>query len=260
MSRPQRPNETRSLDRALLLARLLASNIRLGWRISDLARAAALELSTTHRLLRGLIDARMAFRIPGTHRYTLGPLAFELGLATRVHHDLERPMGSALEAVARRLGGTVYVMAWSGADTVCVARQDGMAAPPGLMLELGGRRPLMQTAGGLAILLELPEDERTRLLAINRKTLDTRDRALMAGIERMIKRSERAGHAVNLGDVVSGINATAVAVAQAPARLLGSVVFAQAGPPWANPQIEEIRDALQALAPALLETWRGLRY
>jgi len=244
----------------MLIARLLASNVRLGWRISDLAGAAALELSTTHRLLRGLIEARMAFRIPGTQRYTLGPLAYELGLATRAHHDLERPMGPALEGVARRLGGTVYVMAWSGPDSVCVARQDGLAAPPGLILDLGGRRPLLQTAGGLAILLELPEIERSRLQTINRKALDTRDRSLLAGIERMIERSSTAGHALNLGDVVSGINATAVAVGQAPARLLGSVVFAQAGLPWAAPRIDEIRSALISLVPTLLEAWRGLRY
>lgn len=255
-----RSSETRSLDRALLIARLLATNLRLGWRLSDLAKASGLELATTHRLLRGLLEARMAFRIPGTRRYTLGALAFELGLATRPHHDIGRLAGSALSSVAKRLRGTLYVMSWSGSESVCLVRQEGLPAPPGLMLEVGGRRPLIQTAGGLAILFALPAAEQVRMLDDNRRSLESRDRALLTGIERMMARSSAAGYALNLGDVVPGINATAVPVTGDTSRVLGSIAFAQACPVWDAQRIADIRAALLDLAPQLCNAWIGLRY
>jgi len=257
---PTRSHDTRSLGRALLLARLLATNVQLGWRLSDLARAADLEMSTTHRLLRGLIHARLAFRISNTRRYTLGPLAFELGLATRVHHDLGRPAGALLAAAAQDLQGTVYVMAHSGLESVCLVRSDCGVAQPGLMLQAGGRRPLIQTAGGLAILFELPRVEQDLAIAVNRSVLDRRERALLSGIDRMMARSREVGYPLNLGDVVPGINALALAVRDGGARVLGSLVFAQACPPWSAERISQIRAELARCSTPLQHAWCALRY
>jgi DNA-binding IclR family transcriptional regulator len=255
-----RGSDTRSLDRAFLLARLLSANTRFGWRITDLAEASGLEVSTTHRLLKAMLRSRMAYQIPDSRRYTLGPLAFELGLATAHHHDLRRLSEEMLQRACRELGATLFVMSRSGFESVCLSRQDASAAPSALMLDVGGRRPLIQTAGGLAIFFALPFADQQAIETANRHALQSREHGLLDGIDRMRARSRRVGCALNLGDVVPGINATACAVSGPEGSVLGSVVCAQAAPPWEGGRIKRIRAVLDRVSADLGQAWAQLRY
>jgi len=232
---------------------------RFGWRISDLSEASRLDLSTTHRLLQGMIRTGLAMQIPGRRHYALGPLAFELGLSAGARHDIGRLSGERLRAAARQLGGTVYLMGRSGKESVCLSRADGAQAPKSLLLEPGGRRPLLQTAGGIAILLELPQSEKTQIIAANRALLAGRAPLLLAGIERMLARSLLQGFALNLGDVVTGIQACATAVVHEREGVLGSIAFAEAGRPWNPRRLDSIRQSMGALALLVLADWTELR-
>lgn len=169
------PNVTRSLHRAVGLLRLLASHTRIGWRLSDLAEHARLDPATVHRLLHALVDEGLACRVPGTRHYTLGPLAFTLGLAAAPYFDLGRPTQTRLAALAKDLHGTVFLKLRSGVDSVCLARHDGVGPVPSLMLEVGGRRPLCLTAGGVAMLIHLPRAEQAAIEADNRRSIERLD-------------------------------------------------------------------------------------
>ena len=105
--------------------------------------------ATVHRLLHALVNDGLVCRVPGTRHYSLGPLAFTLGLAAAPYFDPGRPTQARLAALAQALRGTVYLKLRSGVESVCVSRHDGAGPDPSLMLDVGGRRPLCLTAGGV---------------------------------------------------------------------------------------------------------------
>jgi len=154
------------------------------------------------------------------------------------------------------LGGTLFVKLRSDADSVCVARSDGAAPDPSLLLEVGGRRPLCFTAGGVAILLQLP---RVRQQAIERRNapgIRARGRDQWAGVRRMLQRSRQQGFGVNLGDIVPGISAIAVPIAGAPA----SLSLALSGPGPSEARIATLAARLHETAAALAPAFTALRY
>ena len=68
-------NVTRSMRRTIVLLRLPGSRTRPGWRLSDPAQHTALDPVTVHRLLASLCDERLATRVPGSLRCSIGPPA-----------------------------------------------------------------------------------------------------------------------------------------------------------------------------------------
>lgn len=248
--------DTRSLHRAVGLLRLIGTHARVGWRISDLARESGLELGTVHRLLRGLAEDELVARVPGTQRYTLGPLAFLLGIAAAPQFDVDRHARPLLSRTARALGGTLFVKVRSGADSVCIARCDGASPDPSLLLEVGGRRPLCFTAGGVAILMELPRVQQQAIERRNALAIRARGRDQWAGVRRMLQRSRQHGFGVNLGDIVPGISAIAVPIAGAPA----SLSLALPGPGPSASRIATLTARLRETAASLAPAFAALRY
>lgn len=218
------PDVTRSLRRAVVLLRLLSTHMQIGWRLSDLAAQAQLDPATVHRLLAGLCDERLATRVPGTLRYTLGPLAFELGIAAEPYFNLDRTAGQRLAALATELGGTLYLKVRSGVDSVCIARHDGSQPVLALLLEVGGRRPLCLTAGGVAMLIRLPRAQQQDIERLNRDAMARQGDTRWPGVRRLLRRSRQCGFGLNLGDIVPGICTVSVALpsaGQAPVASLG---------------------------------------
>jgi DNA-binding IclR family transcriptional regulator len=250
------PGDTRSLHRAIGLLRLIGTHARVGWRISDLARESGLELGTVHRLLRGLAEDELVARVPGTQRYTLGPLAFLLGLAAAPQFDVDRHARGLLTRAARALGGTLFVKVRDDADSVCIARCDGASPDPSLLLEVGGRRPLCFTAGGVALLLTLPRVEQRAIERRNAPGIRARGRDRWAGVRRMLERSRQHGFGVNLGDIVPGISAIAVPIPGAPA----SLSLALAGPVPSATRIATLAQSLRDTAATLGPVFAALRY
>ncbi len=261
---PAVADPTRSLSRAVTLLQRLCNHGRRGWRLSDLALDAGLDLATTHRLLQGLLAGGLVSRVPGSRRYALGPFAWQLGLAAAPWFTLDDASQRRLQAAARALRGTLFLKQRSGFDSVCVARFDGAAIDHALLLEVGGRRPLCQTAGGVSLLLGLPPDQQRAAEADNLARLARQGRSDQAGIRRMLLRSRGWGFGGNLGDRVSGIQAvswpiTAITAATATpadgdAPVVGRPVMA--GPPLAALSVAIAAtplaaDAIRAIASRL---------
>ena len=252
-----RPDVTRSLHRAVSLLRLLAGHTRIGWRLSDLAKHTELDPATVHRLLTGLCDTGLATRVPGSKHYTLGPLAFELGLAATPYFDLGRLAHARLAALATELHGTIFLKIRSGVESVCLARHDGAGPVPSLLLDVGGRRPLCLTAGGVAMLLPLPPAQQTRIEAANKRTIDQQDAMRWTGVSRMLVRSRDLGFALNLGDIATGISAVSVAIpsdGQAPVASLTLALTGDAVTETTAPYLAtRLRIEASAMAPLLMQ-------
>lgn len=202
---------TQSIERAIQLLRELSARSRLGWRLTDIAERCELDRGTASRILSCLVRERFAVQRAGDRHYLPGPALYELGLALPAMVAFEELCRPSLVRLAKRTRCVAFLYLRSGNDFVCAARA-GEASIKGLSIEIGTRRALCLSSGGVAMLVALAAAERAPVLAENlRRMRRARDRRL-AAVERMIRRSEQRGAGVNLGDVVPGITSLAVAI------------------------------------------------
>jgi DNA-binding IclR family transcriptional regulator len=196
-----------------------------GWRLSDLARRCELDKGTAHRIMAFLVRERFARQRPGDRRYVPGPLLFELSLALPAYGAFRAACAPHLARVAGRVGGFAFLCLRSGNDFVCAANA-GDAAIKALAHEVGLRRPLVVSAGGVAILLALPADEARAVLAENMKRVRKSGEVRAKAVERMLRRSESHGYGVHLSDIVPQVNTYGVPVRDARGAPFASVSVA----------------------------------
>lgn len=202
----------RSLRRAVGLLRALSTRTATGWRLSDLAEDTGLDHTTVHRMLGCLVQERLVTRVADSRRYTLGPLAFELGVAAAPYFSIERLAGSRLAKLAADTRDIVFLNVRSGYESVCVARYEGGKALKAYTVDVGTRRALSLSAGGVAMLVRLPRAEQARIEAHNLQSIVRRGEARQTAVRRMLQRSRRLGYGFNLDDIIPGISALGVAI------------------------------------------------
>jgi DNA-binding IclR family transcriptional regulator len=165
-----------------------------------------------------------------------------------------------LARVAGKLGGVSFLCLRSGADFVCAANA-GDSPIKALAHEVGLRRPLVVSAGGVAILVALPGEEARAIVAENMKRVRTSGEVRAKALERMLRRSEAQGYGVHLSDIVPRVNTYGVAVRDARGAPFASISVAgasEAFPPARAPQVlaalEEGARGVAREAAALLES------
>ena len=215
---------------------MLASHTRTGWRLSDLAQQTTLDPATVHRLLSSLCDEGLAARVAGSRRYTLGSLAFEIGIAAAPYFDLAKPSHARLAALGQ-------------------VRHDGVQRVASLLLDVGGRRPLCLTAGGVAMVVPLPRAKQLAIEAHNRAIIERQDPRRWRAVSRMLARSRPRGFALNLGDIATGICAIGVPLPSGDQAPVASLTLALAGPiphdDQAGAVAQRLREVATELSPLL---------
>ena len=251
---------TQSLRRAVQLLRTLSTHTATGWRLSDLADETGLDHTTVHRLLSGLVDERLAARVAGSCRYTLGALTFELGVAAAPYFSLDRLAAPALGRLAASTRDIVFLNVRSGFESVCIARHEGRAALKAYTVDVGTRRPLCLSAGGVAILVRLPRAEQAAIEAHNLNSIARREEARQQAVRRMLRRSRRVGYGLNLADFVPRIAALGVAVCTADGSPVASLSLAAMEKDLDEPRRGEVLARLRVEAGAIEGLLGKLRY
>ena len=100
----------------------------------------------------------------------------------------------------------------SGLDAVCIDRLEGSYPIQARTLDVGGRRPLGCGAGGLALLLELTDDEIERVIVTNTSRLASIGHMTPDRMRAAVRKSRKAGYAVNEEDVLPGVSAIGVSI------------------------------------------------
>lgn len=216
---------TQTLERGARLLRELATRGTVGWRLSDLARHCELDKATAHRLLACYVRERLVRQRPGDRRYVPGPLLFELSLALPGHVALQRAAATHVAAAAEALGAYAFLSLRSGADFVCAANA-GASSVKALAHDVGLRRPLLVSAGGVAIVLALPADQAAVVIADNMRRVQAAGEVRVKAVERMLRRSRSQGCGVHLSDVVPGVNTFGVAIRDAQGMPFASISVA----------------------------------
>jgi DNA-binding IclR family transcriptional regulator len=202
---PARAAGTQVLQRAALLMRLIASRGRQGMRLAEVVQASSLEHPTAHRILKGLMAEGLVAKLADGRCYGLGPLAFELGLAAAPRFDLAGICAPSLSRVAERSGDTVFLIARSGYDSVCIDRREGHFPIKTFTLDVGTRRPLGAGAGGLALLMLLPDQELNAVVAANAARFGSYNRLSVPALLKALRRSRDLGYALNETHNTAGV-------------------------------------------------------
>jgi DNA-binding IclR family transcriptional regulator len=132
---------------------------------------------------------------------------------------------SAVRRTASRLNAVASLYLRSAEDIVCVARH-GSTTIKALSSDVGTRRPAVMSVGGVAILLGLPESLRAEIIERGLARAARQGEARLRAVRQMLLDSDRAGYAVNAGQVVPGVHAFAVALHRPTGDVFASLAVA----------------------------------
>lgn len=203
---------TRSIRKAVAVLRALADGGAEGLRFPELLEKCRMPRPTVYRILGGLVEERLVIRIPGSERYALGPVVYELGLAASPGFGLREICAPFVEKMAQHTGDTAFLTLRSGLDGVCIDRQSGSFPIKTLTIDVGARRPLGVGLGSIAILGALPPAEREAVMRAN----GPRYRAIGAHtadrVRTLAGRVNQKGFGATASDFIDGVGGFAVII------------------------------------------------
>lgn len=248
---------TQSIARAVSLLKEIAAHNFTGSRLVDLAAHTDLKAATAHRILASLIREGLVMHRRGTKQYFLGPLAYELGLASSMHFNLKEMSAPMLRRLARTTGDTVFLTVRSGADSVVIDRAEGGYPIKVLTQEIGARRPLGSTVGGLALLLELGDEEVEQIAATNAPRLTRYGNLSVEVLRKMIGRSRSLGYGLNENDIFEGVTGVGVAIPHGFGRPSAALSIIAISSRWTPERREEVVKLLKDSARQLGQVLSG---
>jgi DNA-binding IclR family transcriptional regulator len=203
-----------AIGRAVEVLRVVARIQRSGATLANISRATNLSRSTAFRILRSLTEERLLEFDAEVHRYYVGPLAYELGLAARGRTDLVSAWRERIDRVALSTGLTTYLLARSDSEAVCLATAQSSAVIRAVPLVVGQRLPLGVGAGSLAILSSLDDAEVEEILAANahKLTIYGGGGLTPAILRQRIDYARDAGYAFSQDSVAPGLVGVGIVV------------------------------------------------
>jgi DNA-binding IclR family transcriptional regulator len=203
---------TQTIARASMLLRMIARTGIEGARLTYLKQSVGLPHPTVRRMLKCLIEERLVVQNETTRRYLLGPLNFELGLATTRDNRGEGAVRDIIRELAQLTGDTVYLMARSGAELVCIDRAEGDYAIRVHLFSVGGRRPLGFAAAGQALLACMDDASIEAIIERNERELGGHRRLTKEKIWEGIERARTRGFAISTDVYTVGISSIGIAI------------------------------------------------
>ncbi len=208
----KKPDGTQAIRRAAAILKHIARGPENGVSLRGVSEAMDLSRSTTHRILRCLLDEKLIEHGDDARRYVVGSLTFELGLAaTNRQHEVMR-WRAAVDALAKRTGATVYLMGRSGNESVCLYKAEGSSVVRVIPVEVGQRRPLGVGAGATALLAATTDGDLDRVLSGIAPYLDRYPALTIDRIRRNVEAARKTGLAESRGLVVEGVYGLGIAV------------------------------------------------
>lgn len=217
--------------------------------VTELARAAALNASTAHRIVRALVAAGYVAQNTQTERYRLGHAAFLLGRAAEhtLGFDTVMPL---LEQLAESTGESVNLVVRDGDEGLVVLRVESQQ-PLRFTQPVGARIPLYCTSTGKALLAFAGDlhAEVARLGELKRltSTTITSPRDLLRDLEEIRDRQ----YSINKGERVPGVCGVAAPVP-------GTDGIASAALAVQGPQIRIPDERVAELGVLVIETARAI--
>lgn len=240
-------NETVSaLDRGLALMQCFSEERRvLG--PTELARLTGIPRPSVVRLAATLVQHRWLQSEPGGERYMLGAGVVALAHVFLAGLDVRAIARPAMQALADRFGGSVYLALRDGLELVLVEACKARSAMLTSRLDVGSRVPLAISALGRAYLGALPDAEREALIESLRLARGSEWPAIEADLRDALAEHAAHGWCLSLGAFHREINTVSVAMTGPRGEVMG---FNCGGPAFLFTEArlrEEVAPALVAL-------------
>lgn len=158
---------TGGVPRVFALIRALTTMPAQGARVTELARSIGLTQGTTHRLLQSLVSEGMVEQDGHSKLYRLSIEFFALAACAGNPVNLRSLCRPVLLRLCASLGDSIFLLARSGFDAVCLDRSEGPFPIRSFTGDVGGRVALGVGQGAMAILAFLPEAEREEVIRYN---------------------------------------------------------------------------------------------
>ncbi|MBT2296005.1 IclR family transcriptional regulator [Pseudomonas fluorescens] len=156
-----------AVSRLFAVLRSLGETVEGGERVTQLAQRIGLSQPTTHRMLRSLMDEGMVEQDARSKRYRLSLDFFALAALAGNTGNLRELTRPAMLRLSASLGDSLFLLARSGFDAICLDRSEGPFPIRTFTGDIGGRVALGVGQGSLAILAFLPEEERDTVIQYN---------------------------------------------------------------------------------------------
>ncbi|MGE7997227.1 IclR family transcriptional regulator [Lysinibacillus sp. NPDC093190] len=205
------------LERAMTIAKVLASASENSLSISELSATCNLPLSTLHRILKAMIKEGMIEQDDQTKQYRLGTIWMELGLQVYDTMDYISKIRPELERLAREVEESVYLSKPAGLDTIIIERIDSAANPIRIYDQLGIRIPMHIGAANKAILATIPFSQAREII----KQLISHEE--IAELEAQLEQIRLQGFAISHGERTAGTSSIAVSILNGFNEVVGAV-------------------------------------
>lgn len=234
--------------RALQILKLLKAHHIDGLSARQIVDATGEQRSAVQRALASLCEEGLVQR-GADRRFHLGMEALHIGRASLGHAPLVEQHRFALQKVARLTGDTVFLSLRLGDFVLCVHRDEGSAAVRAPRTRAGDLRVLGTTAGGLALLSRLPDDEIRR---IHRQHTPAFEAARMdlARLLRHVLHVRRQGYAVLSDNISEGVTSLGTCLAPEEGEPYAAVAIAAARSRMGAPRVAELYQLLQGVVTA----------
>jgi DNA-binding IclR family transcriptional regulator len=243
-----------SIDRAVRVLTALQGTRRMS--LSELATRLDLAPSTTHGIVRSLVEHGMVVQDRGSSRYQLGPAVLRLG---NVYLDTLELRSRAIpwaEELARRTGLAVRTGVLLIDDVVIIhhePRPDGSRQMP----EVGIVIPVHASALGKAMLAFLPEDEKRVLTSGELRSMTGETIASPERLRDQLDQIRSSGVAAEQDEAVIGESSLASPVFDSYGEAVGAIgVVLPSGDQERHEVSDLVRDAARAVSRELgAATW-----
>jgi len=205
------------LERAMTIAKVLASASENSLSISELSAKCNLPLSTLHRILKAMIKEGMIEQDDQTKQYRLGTIWMELGLQVYDTMDYISKIRPELERLAREVEESVYLSKPAGLDTIIIERIDSAANPIRIYDQLGIRIPMHIGAANKAILATIPFSQAREII----EQLIPHEE--IAELEAQLEQIRLQGFAISHGERTAGTSSIAVSILNGFNEVVGAV-------------------------------------
>ncbi len=182
----------RSTERVAQILGAVAIGQDQGRRLSEIADELGLAPATVHRLLSTLVAQGLVEKPAGGHRYYIGQEVFLLALSRRNRFPVKSIASPHLDALRAMFGETVFLTTRNALDSVCVDRRTGENPSRILYVDVGNRRPLGVSIGGIPLMHTMSRVELDTLLRRNARRLAAFD-TTMTDIRERVKGCRERG-------------------------------------------------------------------
>ncbi|WPB58262.1 IclR family transcriptional regulator [Xylophilus sp. GOD-11R] len=220
---PMETEGAQSIQRALRVLKYAVSRTG-GITLTEAVDASGLTKPTVHRILAALVEEGFLQVGDDARVYLPGPESLAVGLSASRTQNIRALAEPSLHRLAATTQNTIYLSIPSGWDSICVDCVVGDYPIRILTLNIGERRPLGISAGGLALLAFRPQAEIDALVRDN-------PNLPYPGItiEQMlgdIREAQRTGYAFNPGRMIPEMSGIGVPVFDQEGRIIAALSMA----------------------------------